>query len=75
MVKSQQSLRPGDVVEFLCDYYGYGGTYQDSYLLGDPVTVGEDGLTVTDVSIEGETRATYRFTDLYGQHYWTAVIP
>ena len=75
VAKSQQSLQPGDVVEFLCDYYGYDGTYQDSYLLGDPVTVGEDGLTVTDVPIEGETRATYRFTDLYGQHYWTAVIP
>ena len=75
VAKSQQSLQPGDVLEFLCDYYGYDGTYQDSYLLGDPVTVGEDGLTVTDVPIEGETRATYRFTDLYGQHYWTAAIP
>lgn len=75
VAKSQQSLQPGDVLEFLCDYYGYDGTYQDSYLLGDPVTVGEGGLTVTDVPIEGETRATYRFTDLYGQHYWTAVIP
>ncbi len=75
VAKSQRSLQPGDVVEFLCDYYGYDGTYQDSYLLGDPVSVGEDGLTVTDVPIEGETRATYRFTDLYGQHYWTAVIP
>lgn len=79
VAKSQQSLQPGDVVEFLCDYYGYDGTYLDSYLdsylLGNPVTVGEDGLTVTDVPIEGETRATYRFTDLYGQHYWTAVIP
>ncbi len=74
VAKSQTELQPGDTLEFLCDYYGYDGTYQDSYLLGDPVTVGEEGLTVSDVPLEGDTRATYRFTDLYGQSYWSAPI-
>ena len=75
VAKSQEGLQPGDTLEFLCDYYSYDGDYQDSYLLGDPITVGEDGLTVGDVPLEGSARATYRFTDLYGGSHWTAVIP
>lgn len=71
VAKSQTGLQPGDTLEFLCDYYSYEGDYEDSYLLGDPVTVGEDGLTVGDVALEGATRATYRFTDLYGGSHWS----
>jgi len=75
VAKSQAELQPGDTLEFLCDYYGYDGTYQDSYLMGEPVTVGEEGLSISDVPLDGSTRATYRFTDLYGQSYWSAPIP
>ena len=75
VAKSQPELFPGDTLEFLCDYYSYEGEYQDSYLLGNPVTVGEDGLAVSDVPLVGTTRAAYRFTDLFGQHYWTAAVP
>ncbi|MDE7171728.1 MAG: peptidase C11 [Oscillospiraceae bacterium] len=75
VAKNQAELQPGDTLEFLCDYYSYDGDYQDSYLLGDPITVSEQGLTVSDVPLEGSTRATYRFTDLYGRSCWTAVIP
>ena len=75
VAKSDAELLPGDTLEFICDYYSYAGEYQDSYLLGDPVTVGEDGLTVSDVPLDAETRATYRFTDIYNQHYWTAPVP
>ena len=73
--KLQAGLQPGDTLAFLCDYYSYAGDYQDSYQLGEPLTVTEEGLAVTDVPLEGRTQATYRFTDLYGQHYWTPVIP
>ena len=52
-----------------------GGDYQDSYLLGETLTVPEQGLTISDVPLEGSTQATYRFTDLYGRSCWTAVIP
>ena len=72
--KSQAELQPGDTLEFLCDYYSYAGDYQDSYRLGGPLTVTEEPLAVSDVLLEGSTQATYRFTDLYGQHYWTPVI-
>ena len=75
VAKSQSQLQPGDTLEFLCDYYSYDGDYQDSYLLGEPLTVSEQGITISNVPLEGSTRATYRFTDLYGRIHWTPVIP
>ena len=75
IAKSDSALQEGDALEFLCDYYGYDGTYQDSFLLGDPLTVPAEGLTVSDVPLEGDVRATYRFTDLYQQSWWTPSIP
>ena len=75
VAKSDAALQEGDALEFLCDYYGYDGTYQDSYLLGDPLTVPAEGLTISDVPLEGDVRATYRFTDLYQQSWWTPPLP
>ncbi len=75
VAKSETGLQPGDTLEFLCDYYSYGGDYQDSYLLGEPLVVTEEELTVSDVPLEGVTQAAYRFTDLYGQHHWTPTLP
>ena len=72
--KNQSELQPGDILEFLCDYYSYEGDYQDSYLLGEPLVVTEEELTVGDVPLEGVTQASYRFTDMYGQHYWTPAL-
>ena len=74
IAKNMTGLQNGDTLEFLCDYYSYSGEYQDSYLLGEPLTVTQE-LTISDVPLEGTTRATYRFTDLYHQHYWTPVVP
>lgn len=74
IAKNMTGLQNGDTLEFLCDYYSYSGEYQDSYLLGEPLTVTQE-LTISDVPLEGATRATYRFTDLYHQHYWTPVVP
>ncbi len=75
VAKSGVSLEAGDTLEFLCDYYRYDGGYQDSFLLGDPLTVPEGGLTVSNVPLEGTVQATYRFTDIYNQHYWTPPMP
>ena len=74
IAKNMTGLQNGDTLEFLCDYYSYSGEYQDRYLLGEPLTVTQE-LTISDVPLEGATRATYRFTDLYHQHYWTPVVP
>ena len=71
VAKALGALEPGDQLEFLCDYYGYDGSYQDSYYLGDPMTVTED-MVISDVDISHyNTNATYRFTDIYQQTYWT----
>ncbi len=75
VAKSDTALEAGDTLEFLCDYYSYNGDYQDSYLLGDPLTVTEEGLAISNVPLEGTVKATYRFTDLYNQSYWTPPVP
>jgi len=83
VAKSGTALQPGDVLEFVCDYYGYGENagpledfhYFDSYLLGEPLTVTEEELVISNVPLEGKVRASYRFTDLYNNQFWTAAIP
>lgn len=75
VAKSETALQQGDVLEFVCDYYGYDGSYQDSYLIGEPLAVGPEGLTIANVPLEGTVRATYRLTDLYNNSYWTQPIP
>lgn len=72
--KSQTEVQAGDTLEFLCDYYSYEGEYQDSYLLGEPLTVTEEGLTIGDVPLEGAAQTTYCFTDMYGQRHWTPAL-
>ena len=66
-------LEVGDRIDFLCDYYSYAGEYQDSYMLGDPMTY--DGtLTVSDTYVNGRLRVLYRFTDIYDQQYWSEAL-
>ena len=70
--KGLTELEVGDTLDFICDYYGYDGSYQDSYFLGEQMTVTAD-MEISNVEIGAESVcATYRFTDLYNQHYWTA---
>lgn len=70
--KCATALVPGDVVQPVCDYYTYEGVYADSYPLGDAMTVPESGvLQVSDVPLAGTFSASYRFTDMYQQAYWT----
>lgn len=64
-------IHPGDRIDFLCDYYGYDGTFKNNYYLGEPMTVGEE-IEISNVDVgDGNVKATYRFTDIYNQHYWT----
>ena len=74
VAKALTELQDGDQIDFLCDYYGYDGSYQDSYMLGDPLTVDGD-LVISDVLINASAaNATYRFTDIYQQTYWTPAM-
>ncbi len=71
VAKSLTEIADGDTLEFLCDYYTYDGDYNDSYKLGEPMTVDGD-LVLSNVDVgEGSVVMTYRFTDIYQQHYWT----
>ena len=70
-------LQPGDVLDFLCDYYRYDGTYENTYKLGAQLVIGAEGVTIANVILGGAGERpvyTYRFTDLYQQHYWTESI-
>ncbi len=72
--KGLTELEIGDKLDFICDYYSYDGTYLDSYFLGEQMTVTAE-MEISNVDIGAESVcATYRFTDLYNQHYWTAPI-
>ena len=73
--KAVTELQDGDKIDFLCDYYSYTGEYQNSYYLGDPWEYHSDA-EISNVTIDAEAAlATYVFTDIYCQEYWTAPIP
>ena len=76
VAKGVTELTAGDEIVFLCDYYDYDGTYQDSYRLVDEPWLYHADAQISNVYIdESKANATYRFTDIYGQYYWTPVIP
>lgn len=71
VAKTMDPVVPGDVIDFVCDYYSYDGKYLDSYMLGEQLVV-EDELTISDVYIDADAaNLTYQFTDIYNQKYWT----
>ena len=74
VAKTCDEIVDGDVIQCLCDYYAYDGTYLDSYILGDPIVVDGDILIRNDpILAEGDTdtlSVTYRLTDIYNQNYW-----
>ncbi|MBQ7143920.1 MAG: peptidase C11 [Oscillospiraceae bacterium] len=71
VAKNLTELNAGDTLDFVCDFYSYEGEYEDSYYLGEQMTVEENmELSYVDVGAES-VRCVYRFTDIYQQHYWT----
>ena len=74
IAKNLTEIEDGDKIDFICDFYSYDGEYQDSYMIGDQMTVSGD-LSVSDVTLPaGRVRLTYRLTDIYNQAYWTESI-
>ena len=71
LAKGDLVIKPGDQIQFLCDYYGYDGSYESTYKLGDPITVGRDGLEIEYSALDETCSVTYRLTDIYSNHYWT----
>lgn len=77
IAKGMTALEVGDTIDFLCDYYSYDGQYLDSYMLGDQMVVQSamEDMEISYVYVPMEAaRATYRFTDIYAQEYWSPVL-
>ena len=74
--KNLKGLEAGDQVKFLCDFYTYGGQYEDNYQLGRTLTVQDpDNVTITNTDIgDGNANIMYKFTDIYGQELWTPAL-
>ncbi len=74
VAKGVTELQIGDTLDFLCDFYTYDGAYENTYYLGEPMTVVED-MEISNVDVgDGPVRITYCFTDIYNQKYWTPVL-
>ena len=74
VAKTMDAVVPGDVIDFVCDYYSYDGEYLDSYMLGEQLVV-EEELYISDVYIDGDAaNLTYMFTDIYNREYWTEPV-
>ncbi|MBQ3275587.1 MAG: peptidase C11 [Oscillospiraceae bacterium] len=71
LAKGDLTIQPGDQIQFLCDYYGYDGSYQSTYKLGSPIVVERGGLEVAYSHLDEDVSVTYRLTDIYSNHYWT----
>ena len=66
-------LQRGDSIEFLCDYYGYDGSYSASYTLGTGFTVESTDFYLENLSLNADNIvASYKLTDIYGNVYWIA---
>ena len=71
--KMMIDIGKGDTIQFICDYYDYDENYRDSYLLGQPITLGSN-YEIENTPIGKRCRITYRFTDYYQKNYWTPAL-
>jgi len=76
IAKNLVEIKDGDTIDFICDYYSYDGKYESTHMLGDRLTVNGQ-LMVSDVYLPrpDAINEAYIFTDIYGQEYWTPVVP
>ncbi len=64
-------LKDGDKIDFLCNYYTYDGGFDDSYYLGEQMTVDTSDILISNTDMGGDYIALYRFSDIYDQKYWS----
>lgn len=67
-------LNEGDVIDFLCDFYTYDGEFDDCFMIGESLIYsGEE--QISNVYLSNDAVATYRFTDIYSNSFWTPPVP
>ena len=71
--KAKTSLESGDNIRFLYDYYTYSGTHKKDVPMGGTMTVSfPDAVDISNVKVgSGKSKITYKFTDIFGEEYWT----
>lgn len=74
VAKNLTEIKAGDKLDFICDYYTYDMKYQDSYYIGEQVTV-TDNMIISNTDVgSGACHILYRFSDIYNQDYWSEPI-
>ncbi len=73
MVKDLIPVNEGDKVDFVCDFYDYGGEFINNYFFGEQMTVSSEP-EIKNYHIPGELTACYRLEDTDGNHYWTPLM-
>ncbi len=76
IAKNLVEIKDGDVIDFIADCYDYDGKYSSSHKIGDQVVV-NGGLVLSDVYLPtpDAAQAAFIFTDVFGQEFWTPIIP
>ena len=75
VAKNTIALSAGDRLDFVCRYYDYDGKYLDSYRFGDTLVLDSPDVDIKNIKIaDGKPLATYKFTDMYQQEYWSPVV-
>jgi hypothetical protein len=74
IAKGLIEIKNGDTLDFLCDYYTYDDTFDDSYFIGEQMVV-EGELIISNVSVgDNKCRITYQLKDMYNNTYWTPAL-
>ena len=73
--KVDTELSEGDELTFICDFYPTNGGDKDIYEIGKMKVTDPKNITITNKDLE-QTKSviTYRFTDIYGEYYWTPAL-
>lgn len=73
--KNLEGLKEGDQVKFLADGYSYEGAFEDNFQLGRTWTVRDPkNVKITNTDLEEDAAILYKFTDIYGQEFWTPEV-
>ncbi len=73
--KGYKQFKPGDTVDFVCDYYRYDGTFDSSYYFGDTLVIGDQPPAVTYEDVgDGTVLQCYMLVDVYQNRTWTETV-
>ena len=75
--KTLTELEKGDKIQFVCNFYNYDGTFEDTHKMGTPIVIQDSAneLKISDTLIgDGEKLVTYIFTDIYDAEHWTQAL-